>query len=66
MNLESQKLIVQVKRKAQREQLSSTEGIQKAQLSQRLVTIQTDVNLPPVRQAFKMFLITCLHMLDGM
>ena len=40
---------MQVKRKGQREQLSSTEGIQKAQLSKRLVTIQTDVDLPPVR-----------------
>ena len=40
-----------MKRKGQREQLSSTEGIQKAQLSKRLVTIQTDVDLPPVRQA---------------
>jgi len=66
MNLESQKQIVQVKRKAQREQLSSTEGIQKAQLSQRLVTIQTDVDLPPVRQAFELYSITCLRMLDGM
>jgi len=59
-------VIVQVKRKAQREQLSSTEGIQKAQLSQRLVTIQTDVDLPPVRQALELYLITCLRMLDGM
>ena len=42
---------VQVKRKQQREQLSSTEGVQKAQLSKRLVEIQTDVDLPPVRQA---------------
>ena len=42
---------VQVKRKGQREQLSSTEGTQKAQLSKRLVTIQTDVDLPPTRQA---------------
>ena len=40
-----------MKRKGQREQLSSTEGTQKAQLSKRLVTIQTDVDLPPVRQA---------------
>ena len=42
---------VQVKRRQQREQLSSTEGVQKAQLSKKLVEIQTDVDLPPVRQA---------------
>ncbi|CAK0782361.1 hypothetical protein CVIRNUC_005650 [Coccomyxa viridis] len=46
-----------VKRKGQREQLSSTEGTQKAQLSKRLVTIQTDVNLPPVRMPWEDLLL---------
>lgn len=40
---------VQVKRKSQREELQSIEGPQKARLSKKLVTIQTDLDLPPVR-----------------
>ncbi|BDA43054.1 DNA polymerase I [Coccomyxa sp. Obi] len=39
----------EVKRKSQREQLQSTEGMQQARLSHKLVTIQSDVDLPPVR-----------------
>ncbi|EIE26958.1 hypothetical protein COCSUDRAFT_27331 [Coccomyxa subellipsoidea C-169] len=42
----------EVKRKSQREELQSVEGIQKASLSHKLVTIQADVDLPPVRSAF--------------
>ena len=51
----------QVKRKQQREQLSSTEGAQKAQLSKRLVEIQTDVDLPPVRQAILLSRFSVIH-----
>jgi hypothetical protein len=39
----------QVKRKSQREELQSVEGMQQASLSHKLVTIQSDVDLPPVR-----------------
>ena len=39
----------QVKRKKQREELQSVEGAQKAHLSKKLVTIQTGLDLPPVR-----------------
>lgn len=42
--------VLQVKRKKQREELQSVEGAQKAHLSKKLVTIQTDLDLPPVRQ----------------
>lgn len=41
-----------MKRKGQREELQSVEGSQKAQLSKKLVTIQTDLELPPVRSAW--------------
>ena len=41
-----------MKRKSQREELQSVEGSQKAQLSKKLVTIQTDLELPPVRSAW--------------
>ena len=41
----------QVRRKSQREELQSLEGSQKAHLSKKLVTIQTDLALPPVRCA---------------
>jgi hypothetical protein len=40
-----------VRRKGQREELQSLEGAQKAHLSKKLVTIQTDLELPPVRCA---------------
>ena len=42
---------MQVKKKSQREELLRMEGPQKARLSKKLVTIQTDVDLPPVRCA---------------
>ncbi|KAK9915428.1 hypothetical protein WJX75_009044 [Coccomyxa subellipsoidea] len=39
----------EVKRKSQREELQSVKGMQQASLSHKLVTIQSDVDLPPVR-----------------
>ena len=44
-------LLSQVQKKKQREELSSEEGVAAARLSLRLVTIQTNLNLPPVRCA---------------
>ena len=49
MSLHIKMPLVQVKRKAQREELMSPEGQAAARLSKRLVTLQTDLELPPVR-----------------